>query len=172
MFALGYSGRKQWLETNGKWCSGWAWNISKLFFMNQLWFNSIIEHQKSLFWNAANIHCFRIQLAKWFETKKMYDQAAALNILGFSINPFMELGFLWYPRSETSNVFVRGPHKLLRKEFEGLTSYVMWLFRNMLHCTVLRNQQIFGKQNIFLILRKGFAGRMKWLGGLGLAHGP
>jgi len=38
----------------------------------------------------------------------------------------------------STNFFIRGPHDLLHK-FEGRTSYVMWLFRDMLHFTKSRN---------------------------------
>ena len=41
--------------------------------------------------------------------------------------------------------FWRRTTQAITQQFEGRTSYVMWLFQDMLHSTVLINQQIFGK---------------------------
>ena len=82
-------------------------------------------------------------------------------------------------RQEFPSLFARGPHKLLHieqlQQFEGQTSYVVWLFRDMLHSTKSTNvSQIyyfFIVEKMSLLPDKMFL-RAGWNGFVGRIRGP
>jgi len=74
-----------------------------------------------------------------------------------------------WPSSWVSKCFCQRATLAVTEQFEGRTSYVMWLFWDMLHSTDPTNLSYI--YDFFILLTNRLCDRMKWLRGSNLACG-